>query len=580
MESFNHFRHSPLFSTLRKSSPNSNSRFLTINSTELTPPPRTPQSPSMSKVQMLGKELDRLEEELDFKLVKLNKSGLEEYDESKQHKKQVKAYEKCIEGVTHCLRFIDVKIFKVLNKAWIGFQKNLRKDVTKIGKPGFSHICTNTQVLVKDFGVQVGLELDDNEDYDDYINLLNRAMGRIGGMNHDKLIKKLKKLLSCLTPIEIPDDPPESPTFLSNVGKFETPIPITIDKEGKIMISRNRMGYIQISRGEQTMSEHLGPSYETLLELLKERDKEIYHLREEASKYAGLNKKVEGLESELMICRKMLKGEQDKECRNCLDRIEKAKKDRSQIDLMKQSLNKSGKLHEELNITRVKLNESILVIGKNNEKINSMTENLESLQNAIEESNRQRKILESRLAEEENLRKLLESKLKQESQKVSYLSNQYKSKLSFPSEDSSSDNFLHKFPIKNSSLTRPSIKPPPLEDPTLVNTSLPDSTFTSKTPTIGRRPTKLQINESTSSGKMRFSKSKNLKTRNLLTVLQMSKSEFLSLSKKARLELFECLFEHKERCGADCEHLRRAMMIRSKEKGPILPLKKCNIVKQ
>ena len=41
----------------------------------------------MSKGQMLTKELDRLEEELDFKLVKLNKSVLEEYDEAKQHKK-------------------------------------------------------------------------------------------------------------------------------------------------------------------------------------------------------------------------------------------------------------------------------------------------------------------------------------------------------------------------------------------------------------------------------------------------------------------------------------------------------------
>ena len=580
MESFNHFRHSPLFSTLRKSSPNSNSRFLTINSYDRTPPPRTPQSPSMSKGQMLTKELDRLEEELDFKLVKLNKSVLEEYDEAKQHKKQAKAFEKCIEGVTHCLRFIDVKIFKLLNKAWIGLQKNLSKDLPKTAKPGFSHICTSTQVLVKDFAVQVGFELDDNEDYDDYINLLNRAMGRIGGMNHDKLIKKLKKLLSCLTPIEIPDDPPESPTFLSNIGKFETPIPITLDKEGKIMISRNRLGYIQISRGEQTSSGHAGPSYETLLEMLKERDKEIYHLREEASKHAGLNKKIEGLETELMICRKMLKDEQDKECRNCLDRIEKAKRDRSQIDSMKQTLNKSGKLHEELNITKTKLNESILVIGKNNEKINVMAENLSGLQSAVEEADRQRKILESRLAEEENLRKLLEFKLKQESQKVSSLSNQYKSKLSFPSEDSASDNFLHKFPIKNSSLTRPSIKQPTIEDPSLINTSLPDSTFTSKTPTIERRTTKLQINESISSGKMRFSKSKNLNTRNLLTVLKMSKSEFLSLSKKVRLELFECLYEHKERCGAECEHLKRAMMIRKKEKGPILPLKKCNIVKQ
>ena len=65
----------------------------------------------------------------------------------------------------------------------------------------------------------------------------------------------------------------------------------------------------------------------------------------------------------------------------------------------------------------------------------------------------------------------------------------------------------------------------------------------------------------------------------IMKALNITKEEYSSLSKRARMELFECLFAHKEKCGAECEHLKRAMMIKLKDKGQLYPMKKLTIVK-
>lgn len=67
------------------------------------------------------------------------------------------------------------------------------------------------------------------------------------------------------------------------------------------------------------------------------------------------------------------------------------------------------------------------------------------------------------------------------------------------------------------------------------------------------------------------------KKKTVIEWLKITKQEYLALSKKARLELFECLYEHKDKCGAECEHLKRAMLIRARDKGQLFPTKKYNI---
>ena len=62
-----------------------------------------------------------------------------------------------------------------------------------------------------------------------------------------------------------------------------------------------------------------------------------------------------------------------------------------------------------------------------------------------------------------------------------------------------------------------------------------------------------------------------------MNTLKLTKAEFKALSPQDRLELFQILFEHKDKCGSDCDHLRRAMALRSKNKSPLFPTKKYNI---
>jgi hypothetical protein len=66
----------------------------------------------------------------------------------------------------------------------------------------------------------------------------------------------------------------------------------------------------------------------------------------------------------------------------------------------------------------------------------------------------------------------------------------------------------------------------------------------------------------------------------IIDKLNITKEEYLGLSKKARLEIYEILLAHTKKCGPECEHLKRAMMIKYKDKGKLYPTKKYNIVKE
>ena len=63
----------------------------------------------------------------------------------------------------------------------------------------------------------------------------------------------------------------------------------------------------------------------------------------------------------------------------------------------------------------------------------------------------------------------------------------------------------------------------------------------------------------------------------IMKFLNMTEKEYNGLPKKVRMELYECLFAHKEKCDANCEHLRRAMMIQLKNKAQLYPMKKYTI---
>ena len=77
---------------------------------------------------------------------------------------------------------------------------------------------------------------------------------------------------------------------------------------------------------------------------------------------------------------------------------------------------------------------------------------------------------------------------------------------------------------------------------------------------------------------MSFKPEKENTIQKILTALSFTREEFLQLPKNARMKLYESLYAHREKCGTECEHLKRAMAIKAKHKNQHYPIKKYNIV--
>lgn len=562
-------------SRYRGSSKFSQNTVFTSHTPDLTPTgQRSPSLQKKSRTPMLVNEVQRLDEELNFKLLKLNSKLMNDSKFEKRSKKEIKLYERCLEGIIHCIHFFDSQIFRVLNKAWVGYQRVIRQKEVKKESNGV-YQSTNTNVIMSELAVQTGFEVDEvnnEEEYNEYISLLNRAIFRIGGMNNNRIIKTLEKLLLSLNPIDVPSDPDpdalnQKPTKSINLIE---PIPVTITGPD-VMISKTKLAVINISKAVQTINLYEGATVESLASLLVERDRQIYQLQDQVKQLKLLEKKLETSENDLIITKNELKELQAKECKNCSERLEKIKEDKNKIEDLKKNLEKTEVVQSELKETKTRLRESVLIIGKSNEKILHLSENLDDLTEKIEEIRAERMKLEVKLTEEENLRINLENRLKQELNKP-FNSRQGTSKYAFSSivEEREDDNFLSTEFTNNKSQERSNY----FEDFDLDN---PISSKNSKSPVFGRR--KLANNESLNVNKRKTTSIGSNKKKSIFKVFNISKAEFLSMSKKARMELFDCLYEHKDRCGAECEHLKRAMMIQLREKGQIFPVKKYNIVK-
>jgi len=542
---------------------------------ELTPTgQRSPSNPKKSRTPMLINEVQRLDEELNFNLLKLNSKLMNDSKLEKRRKKELKLHEVCLEGIIHCIQFFDAQIFRVLNRAWVGYQRISRQKEIKKESLGV-YQSTNTKVLMSEVAVQTGFEADEvnnEEEYNEYINLINRAIYRIGGMNNNRIIKTLKKLLLSLNPIDVPSySDPDTPTQKPNNSiNLIDPIPVTTIGPG-VMISKTKLGVINLSRAVQTINLYEGATVESLASLLVERDRQIYQLQDQVKQLKILEKKLETSENDLIITKNELKQLQGKECKNCLERLEKIKEDKNKIEDLKKNLEKTEVVQNELKQTKTRLRESVLVIGKSNEKILHLSENLDDLTEKIEEIRAERMKLEARLADEESLRVNLENRLKQELTK-SFNSRQGSSKYAFSSiaEEQEEDNLLSTEYTNNKSQERSNH----FED---YDLDIPISSKNSKSPVFGRR--KFANNESFNVNKKKTTNINSNKKKSLFKVFNITKAEFLSMSNKARMELFECLYEHKDRCGTECEHLKRAMMIKLRERGQAFPVKKYNIVK-
>ncbi|OMJ84151.1 hypothetical protein SteCoe_14776 [Stentor coeruleus] len=553
----------------------------------------------------LHKEISRLEDELDYFEISHNENLGKDLIKEKFKRKYLERCEKFLEGIIYSVKLIDTKLAKCLGRGWSTYQRILNKKIRK----DHEYLVIN-ELNIKE-KKEIGIQVEDifdiyskDQDFDDYIEILNSLIDRVSNMNHTKVVKSLQKLLASLKPIEIPDivsslslPPLPLPDSSSNFSQKHS----DYSQDPSFLQSRNKHGCLLITRDIQTELNFLNfSSSDTLKNMIKEREQEISTLSEKLQRLENIEKNFNNQQQELFDIKKIVEDLGKKPCRLCKENAKKIADKAEEIKELKQVIVKTETTEVELEKTKDKLKQSSIVIDKKNEKIKEITENLEDLKIKINETAYERKNLEDKLkAEEENI-KTIEAKLKQSLNINKKLKTHLQSSRSnnanitnhstilidnpnlLPTTSNESPNNFNDY-----SLLEPDIKiryktPNPIlsskyhNEITSKNLSPNDSENSSHDFSNSIQPPLIKFK----GNKNKSKKIKESKISMIMNKLNITKEEYLGLSKKARLELFEILLAHNKKCGPDCEHLKRAMMIKYKDKGKLYPTKKYNIVKE
>ena len=337
--------------------------------------------------------------------------------------------------------------------------------------------------------------------------------------------------------------------------------------------------------------------------IIIEKDANIKNLTEKIEKHEEMNEMFKKQTSEFESQKKILEEFLNTGCANCKEKMKKIEAHKEVIQNLQVNITKKQETEAELEKTKTKLKESVKIITKKNSKIQELNDNLEDIMKQIEEVRYQRENLEKRLQHEESLRAYAETKLVQEIMNNNSLKNslfsEQKTEKSYNlpnfseivSGSATPSSKISSIQLQN---TNSSIKNNPdkhkRESPELRYEN--DSNFKNfsildfpsmNNSTTSRKFNLRNVSSASSSPKKTKVEVKLRKTEKkketIMKILKLTKEEYQSLSKNTRIELFECLFAHKDKCGSDCEHLKRAMMIRARNKAPVYPTKKYNIVK-
>lgn len=570
--------------------------------------PRYSSTPKKMPIITMHKEISRLEDELDYFEISNNGNLGKDLVKEKFKRKYLERCENFLEGIIYCVKLIDSRLAKGLSRGWSTYQRVLNKKIRKDHE--YSAINELNIKEKKEAAVQVDAVFDldpKDKDFDDYIEIINSLIDRISNMNHTKVVKSLQKLLSSLKPIEISSlisasslPPLPLPDSSSNFSQKYS----DYSQDPTLPLSRNKYGVLQLTRDIQTELTSLNfSSSETLKDIIKEREQEISTISEKLRRLENIEKNFNDQKQELFEIKKTFEELGKKPCRLCKENAKKIAAKAEEIKELKQVIVKTETTEVELEKTKDKLKQSSIVIDKKNEKIKEITENLEDLKIKIHQTAYEREHLEAKLKEEEDKRQNIEAKLKQS------LNINTKLKTHLQSSRLNNDSIIN----HNTSLTNnpsPIYKQPTIsnESPNDLNDYLslePNAKIRYKTPdpflsskytndiisknllqnssenssqdfSNSIQPPLIKIKEN----KNAFKKSKATKINMIMSKLNITKEEYLGLSKKARLKIFEILLAHTKKCGSDCQHLKRAMMIKYKDKGKLYPTKKYNIVKE
>ena len=545
------------------------------------------QSPTKAKPFNVSHQLAKLQEQLDSAELSLELSKTCQH----QLKSEEKIYKSYMESLIHSITLQDRVTGKCLSRGWTGFLSSINSK-----KPSESEkielIASPCKELVnKEVQANEDEALDVNEYFDQYLGSLHNMSRKVNKLQTGTIVEKLSQLLNKLVPIDLPS-PSESPEpeavdFIDTVkvihGKLKRrmvlppppplqPLPKTVSVASQTSFGVNDF--------------HMFESYKIL------NDEKDFQITEMRIKIKALNQVQEKLNFKIKENEDLKRQINDtlvEGCSFCKVKKEQLALNSTQIRQLQTTVSKGMGVERELEVTKKKLNDSLNVISLGNSKILKLSANVEQLSEKVEEAKGLREKLLKKLSDEEKLRENIEVQLHKELetniklQKVvkKYLPENINqcSLLQVPMPDS-----------QNSSQASLSSTGLTLNQSFQMSSSILKSS--SKTPNLPikpgfltpeRQPRIKQFMETFSQNREDYSGSRDNflaiphKKQTVISALGMTKQEYLSLSKKARIELFECLYEHRDKCGQDCEHLKRAMNIRIREKGQLFPTKKYNI---
>lgn len=544
---------------------------------------------------LMIKELNRIEEEYDLKVFSKT-ANYQDFNDEPLKKEAVKVSECFLEDIIFCIQFFDKRIGRVLGKGWKSYLKAVNKGVSKKEEEVVQEIKVKQELRSKNIGVQCdNIEpVVHEEDYVKYIDTIRSALFRIDMMNHKKLVDELQKLLFYISPKL---DLNFSDSDYETEDKKEKLSDVKDQKMKSRLILKQETSYLNRALPKSTLSRNtqtdLAPkdavSAETLKILLNERDKVIYQLRENLGRYKNLEMVWKKKELDFKITQGLLKEIEENGCAKCKERMERLRTEINENSELKKHLQNTQKIEIELDSAKIMLQESSQIITKNHEKITELSENLEEMQNKIREIRKERKKLEERLEKESKLRNTVEKKLNdlEKLRKPSPLISNFNSaKLK---QESLLDGGRYAKDNLNSSAIEKSFHTPSNNldfsgfgdrSSFLGSSATPERDYFNRSTFLDRPKSKIireKLTEMITPKQKIALNSRQVKNNNILNLLKISKEEYMLFSKQARIELFEILFEHKDKCGQECEHLKKAYMIKEKEKGKLYPIKKYTI---
>lgn len=557
-------------------------------------------SPKKSRTQLVTGEITKLEEQLDCQEISLKVYEARRFPDNTRQNAEAEIYEKYLDSVLLCVSQTDNRLSKSLNRGWNGF-KNSIKNIKNSEE-------TNKKLVVAVETQDCAVQANESQEYvpendidiEKYINSLHTVMRRMNKMHLGKIMSKLHELSCNLRTVDIPS-PSSTPEveqldFTDTIKSIHTKLKAHY-KDKKAKKSKNNTQ--SLSKHTQTyMKLEDFKTVEHLKVIIIEKDN---HIAEISNRLRVKNDVEKMLGMKVQECEELNKTILDMKteaCKQCDIKKARIKETELEIKNMQSVVKKAHAIEKEMQGLKIKFEDSMTIINSKNAKIGVLNQEIEELLSKIKEINREKCELEENIEDErlkEMMQKMIKSNPEQDFEIKQYTGTSAvgmnKGKLVNGKKNVVGKTALKTIKILEKSLERTYREKNSSVSPFAKGEKGPGR-FGSLTPSeILHETSRIYPSpDGKRSGLIRdkllhkgvgdsvLDIKKSLKHENIIMkALNITKEEYLALSKRARMDLYEALYEHREKCGADCEHLKRAMLIRQKDRGIIFPTKKYNI---